>query len=707
MKAPAFLLLLLLAVPAPAQEIRGFWVDGFAEGFKTSEQIDLLLDRVRKANMNAVFVQVRKSADSYYQSRYDIWATDNAHRFDALKVLIEKAHSGRPRIQIHAWMNTFAVGKDRGNPLHVTLTHPEWLSISDAGETHDGEATKLDPGHPEAADYTARVYLDVVRNYGVDGIHFDFVRYGGPRWGYNPVSVSRFNARYGREGLPNSTDPLWKQWRRDQVTALVRKVYVMAASVKPGVQVSAATITWQEGPRNQAEWIGKSAAMNRVFQDWRAWMKEGIIDLNCLMSYYDDRKRGAWYRRWIEFAKENQFGRYVAPAAGTWLNTIPGSFAQIAAIRNPAPSGARSKGVMLYSYAGTNKGPDGLEQRFNPDFYDALSRPSRFTQNSPFAKPASYPQMPWKAKPKTGCIMGFAYHGAELLPMDGAEVKITGKGFARSIRTDGTGFYALVGLKPGEYAVSLVESPGRKTRVTVNAGKVAEAALIRPGNASAEIKNLEDLKAIGPFSPVTLRGAVVLVGTDTMPGKVLVTDSHGRMLVRIQLAESPLLALQPGDVIAVRGHWDPSSGEPVLDNARARITGIEPAPNLARFARRLEGRTLDGGTGRLETGTGVVHVGLGVRKGVSIEDPSDEIPWPAPESTVVVSGLMCPSAEAMGFRKTIYPLTPDSVQVIQSSTANLLMKLGLWACVALAASAATFALLRLRATHTNRKRVKY
>src|SRR2546421_6265992 len=102
---------------AESQEIRAFWADGFAEGFKTPEQVDTLLARLRKANCNAIFAQMRKSADADYQSRYDVWASDNPQRFDALKYLIVKAHEGPQRIQVHAWLNTCAVGKDRGNAL--------------------------------------------------------------------------------------------------------------------------------------------------------------------------------------------------------------------------------------------------------------------------------------------------------------------------------------------------------------------------------------------------------------------------------------------------------------------------------------------------------------------------------------------------------------------------------------------------------------
>ena len=74
--------------------------------------------------------------------------------------------------------------------------HPEWLSLSDTGEDYDGESTKIDPGNPAAADWTYRVYLDIVRHYDVDGIHMDFIRYGGSgktigHWGYNAVSVAR------------------------------------------------------------------------------------------------------------------------------------------------------------------------------------------------------------------------------------------------------------------------------------------------------------------------------------------------------------------------------------------------------------------------------------------------------------------------------------------------------------------------------------
>ena len=139
----------LARAPIPAvksaakPELRAFWVDGFNDGFKTPGQCDLLLHRLRGMHANAVFVQMRKRADAYYQSHYEGWAQDDPEQFDALAYLCAHAHeAGHPRIQVHAWINACAVG---GNASAGALTrlHPEWLSLSDTGADFDGEATKL------------------------------------------------------------------------------------------------------------------------------------------------------------------------------------------------------------------------------------------------------------------------------------------------------------------------------------------------------------------------------------------------------------------------------------------------------------------------------------------------------------------------------------------------------------------------------------
>jgi len=64
------------------------------------------------------------------------------------------------------------------------------------------------------------------------------------------------------------------------VTNLVRGIYQGALAIKPQVKLSAAVIPWGDGPRTDADWQ-KTSAYSSVFQDWRAWLEEGIPTRPC------------------------------------------------------------------------------------------------------------------------------------------------------------------------------------------------------------------------------------------------------------------------------------------------------------------------------------------------------------------------------------------------------------------------------------------
>src|SRR5579871_186733 len=477
---------------APRPELRAFWADSFEVGYKTPQQVEELLQRLHTTHCNAIFAQVRRRGDAYYRSHYEPWAKDDPTHFDALACLIQKAHAMNPPIAVHAWINTCAVGGYARNPFQILHLHPDWLALNPQGSDFDGEASMIDPGVPGAEDWTFRVFLDVVRHYAVDGIHLDFVRYGGKEWGYNPVSVARFrrwqqrgrseNRRVTDGRLPSPDDPDWKQWRRDQVTNLVRKVYAHAVEIDPKIVVSAAVIAWGDGPHNDAEWFTKSAAMNRAQQDWRGWLEEGTLDLACPMTYFQADTHTEWQRHWSDFIKDHQYHRAATVGVGTWFNTIPQSLDLIKIARQKSAKGHWPYGVMLYSYAGTNAGEardaqgKRAELTLQPAFYAALSRPS--AQSPPFPTDAPLPPMPWKIRPKQGILKGFALT-PNLQPMDGVIVTVRGHGKTYRRHADGTGFYAFLTLPPGDYRV-WIEGMGparQERRATVRAGQVTTVNL--------------------------------------------------------------------------------------------------------------------------------------------------------------------------------------------------------------------------------------
>lgn len=354
--------------PLDAPELRAVWVDAFHDGFKTPAQVDDLVAWARAANLNALFVQVRRRGDAYYAKSFEPRTEDPdlAPGFDALQYLIDRAHQGPQRLQVHAWLATLPIWHKR-DTAPVAINHPfnlrgpsantadSWLMYRDDGSAWAGNDSGgmyyLDPGNPDVQAYTTEVYLNVVRNYDVDGVHLDQVRYyeGDPlHWGYNPTSVAIFNARYGADpgSQPAPNDPLWVAWRRDQVTALVQRIYTAVKAVKPNVAVTAAVVAWGRGPQSADDWQ-RQPPYASVLQDWHTWLERGIVDYVLPMDYYREADpQGGWFDTWTRWQVAHPGVRGVVLGLGSYLNNSDDVLAQLGRARALNPLG-----IALYSYA--------------------------------------------------------------------------------------------------------------------------------------------------------------------------------------------------------------------------------------------------------------------------------------------------------------------------------------------------------------------
>ncbi|OCR00448.1 hypothetical protein BCD67_13145 [Oscillatoriales cyanobacterium USR001] len=483
-------------------EFRGFWVDAFNPGFKTPQEVTKLVADAKRANANAIVAQVRRRGDAFYQSSIEPRSNDPnlLPSFDPLQDLITKGHAAG--LEIHAWMVTLPVtGSTSNEPSHVWQKHGPNAPGRDnwAMFTYDGEAKGyLDPGHPDAVDYTVSVYLDVIKHYDVDGIQLDYVRYGGPDWGYNPTAVARFNQQMKRTGIPEPNDPVWMQWRRDQVTNLVRKIYVQSLAIKPHVKISAATIAWGNGPKKDEDWY-KTQPYKEVLQDWRSWLEEGILDIAMPMTYqreYNPQQKES-YDNWIEFAKNHQYDRYVAIGPGNYLNYIEDTLAQIRRAQKPSAKGNYSHGITLYSYASSNvytngelrsQGAENLPRQpwnyvlqSNDWFYNALAKPSKYVdvatgktyQTEPvWENPVSVPDLPWKSHPTKGAIAGtlrICSPTCDAIALTLEPVDAVGQ--RRTIRTDGKGWFGAINLTPGTYQLK-VDGGKLEQTINISAGQV-------------------------------------------------------------------------------------------------------------------------------------------------------------------------------------------------------------------------------------------
>ncbi|HLS28181.1 MAG TPA: family 10 glycosylhydrolase [Opitutales bacterium] len=479
----SFLLLItaFLAVPSASasapDEIRALWAQGWVADLHSPAGIDKLIADARAANFNTLFVQMRRRADTLYFSDIDPRISSGVpgfSNFDALEYILQKAREQSPPLEIHAWIVVYPVDRATSDPKHVTNAHPEWMTQRETGEI----IQRLDPGHPGVQQYLLDVAMELITKYDIDGLHYDYVRYETNVEGYNPVSVQRFQKLHNRIDFPAPDDPEWSEFRRNQVTDLVRNIYLHAMAVRPEVKISAATITWSPGPHN-LDGFPSTRPYYDILSNWPAWMEEGIIDLNVPMAYFrhSNHVQRADYTRWNNFIKDTRFNRHAAIGPAIYLNELPASITQMRETRDLNPRGNRADGVAAYTY---HQVSSDLSVPFS-EFRKALTEPSPYDPISPplFAEPAAIPEMPWKTNPTTGHLMGYVFDPETDEIIDGALIHLSGSE-SRTIRSDGTGFYGFVDLPPGEYSVSIEwqNESSVSQSATISIGNVTELDLI-------------------------------------------------------------------------------------------------------------------------------------------------------------------------------------------------------------------------------------
>lgn len=608
------LLLLFLALTASAEQYRAFWADAFHPGYKSPSEVDQMIDDLVKAQANAVIVEVRSRGGSYFTDSIEPPAEDSAYSptFDALRYVIEKAHA--KGIEVHAWYPVtplWPLANAPKDPKHAWNLHGPaakgdamWMTMTASGKI----SGSVDPGHPDVLKYLADVILTPATKYDLDGLHLDYIRYPeDDNYGWNPKAVERFNRLNNRTGIPSASDPLWAQFRRDQVTALVRQVYLRAYEIRPSIRISGALITWGDGPVAGPEGFASGDAQyrmkdaySRVFQDWRGWLEEGILDLGMPMNYFREGSNASFLNHWIEFEKDRQYRRGLVIGTASYLNSIPESLAQFSRTQAPSASGNRPLGAIFYSYASTNILNDaGLPTTPNSEFYQALA--------STFGGAAAVPSLPWKANPERGHILGTVTvdNGPAWLA-DGVNVLIesdTGRSQAVRTATDGTGFFGAVDLPPDRYRVRL-ERAGVELFRTV-AKDLAPGAAIRfdvflhAGDFSAivpSISTVARLSAAPGDYPVTIIGKGFGPTSATATSVPLPTELAGTQVL-VNGVAAALLQIA-SDRIAFQMPFQKASQWQIV----VRRAGMESAPYALKYedaspafygARYVEGGNLE------------------------------------------------------------------------------------------------------------------
>lgn len=328
-------LLLLLAAPkfsnaqtdtkiAPKREFRGVWIatvtnidwpskQGLSADQQKQELIGIL-NQHKKNGLNAVFLQIRPTADALYAKSRELWShwlmgkqgLAPAPGYDPLEFAIKEAHFRG--MELHAWFNPYRATMSANaitSADHITKKRPELFY------TYGGQKL-FDPGLPEVREYIIQVILDVVKGYDIDGVHFDDYFYPYRIAG----QVIKDNATFAK--YPNGFTKI-DDWRRNNVDMLIKAVNDSVHYYKKHVKFGVSPFGIWRNFREDTLGSKTNGLSNygELYADSRKWIKEGWVDYINPQIYFTFSRAVAPFGVLLDWWGNNTFGRhlYIGQAA--------------------------------------------------------------------------------------------------------------------------------------------------------------------------------------------------------------------------------------------------------------------------------------------------------------------------------------------------------------------------------------------------------
>ena len=278
----------------PKYEFRAVWVatvnnvdwpskPGLSADDQKKEALRIL-DMHKQLGMNAIILQVRPSADAFYNSALEPWSrylsgvqglAPNPY-YDPLEFWIDECH--KRGMELHAWLNPYRVTQNANEELsvkHVAFQHPEWI-IKYANKLY------FDPGIPETRKFITKVVKDIVTRYDVDAIHMDDYFYPYPTSEPFPDTASfrLYNRGFMLKDIAD--------WRRENVDITIKMLNDTIKSVKPRVKFGISPFgVWRNIADDPAGSDTRAGATNYddLYANIIKWQEKGWIDY-CLPQLY-------------------------------------------------------------------------------------------------------------------------------------------------------------------------------------------------------------------------------------------------------------------------------------------------------------------------------------------------------------------------------------------------------------------------------------
>ena len=304
-------------------EFRGVWISFQDIGEKryTKKQfenfINKTFDNCKKNGFNAVIVHVRPFADALYPSSYFPWSRYVSGKagkhpgFDPLSYAVSAAH--KRGLAFHAWINPYRIASNTTNvyKLPKKSIARKWAVSKKASKRRnvlkwDGKLY-FNPASKDVQNLVCNGVREIVRDYAVDGIHFDDYFYPNLGAKYKKVfDYKEYKAYAKRCKKKHKKKVSIVTWRRNNVSNMLKRVRTIVHRLDNNCVFGI----------SPAGNIRNLYAKNNYYADVKKWMRSSkYIDYICPQIYWTFSQKTCPFRettnKWLAIPRAKSVKVYV------------------------------------------------------------------------------------------------------------------------------------------------------------------------------------------------------------------------------------------------------------------------------------------------------------------------------------------------------------------------------------------------------------
>ena len=274
-------------------EIRGVWIPNrpHSQVLESQPNIAQAMEFLQQMGFNLVFPVVWNRGYTLFPSQvmkdYGFPGIDpfyEEQQRDPLAEIIKEAH--QRNIAVIPWFEYGFAASHLANGGHILKKKPHWAAIDRQGKiVKQGGLVWLNAFAPEVQQFILKLILEVVTNYGVEGVQgCDRLPALPIAGGYDRTTSQKYRADFGKKPPQNPKNKQWVQWRAEILTDFLAQLYTRVKAVKPELIVSLSPAVYP-------------FCLDNLLQDTKTWIERGLVDIIHPQIY---RSSFAAYRREVK-----------------------------------------------------------------------------------------------------------------------------------------------------------------------------------------------------------------------------------------------------------------------------------------------------------------------------------------------------------------------------------------------------------------------